>query len=88
MLRDQHCSWPGRCDRPAAASDVHHITHKSDGGETSIHNLGLFCEFHHEICIHRWGWTITLHPDGTMEAGSPDGKQILRSHAPPDQRAA
>jgi len=88
MLRDQHCSWPGGCDRPAAASDVHHITHKSDGGETSLLNLGLFCEFHHEICIHRWGWTITLHPDGTMEARSPDGKQILRSHAPPNQRAA
>jgi hypothetical protein len=88
MLRDQHCSWPGGCDRPASASDVHHITHKSDGGETSIHNLGLFCEFHHETCIHRWGWTITLHPDGTMEARSPDGKQVLRSHAPPAQRAA
>jgi Domain of unknown function (DUF222) len=88
MLRDHHCSWPGGCDRPAAASDVHHITHKSDGGETSIYNLGLFCEFHHETCIHRWGWTITLHPDGTMEARSPDGKQVLRSHAPPAQSAA
>jgi hypothetical protein len=21
------CEWPGGCDRPAAASDVHHITH-------------------------------------------------------------
>jgi uncharacterized protein DUF222 len=88
MLRDQHCAWPGGCDRPAAASDVHHIRHKSDGGETSVHNCGLFCEFHHETCIHRWGWTITLHPDGTMEARSPDGRQVLRSHAPPNQRAA
>jgi hypothetical protein len=88
MLRDQHCAWPGGCDRPAAASDVHHIRHKSDGGETSVHNCGLFCEFHHETCIHRWGWTIALHPDGTMEARSPDGRQVLRSHAPPNQRAA
>jgi hypothetical protein len=87
MLRDEHCAWPGGCDRPASASDVHHIRHKSDGGETSPHNLGLFCEFHHETCVHRWGWQVTLHPDGSMEARSPDGRQVLRSHAPP-RRAA
>jgi hypothetical protein len=83
ILRDRHCAWPGGCDRPASASDVHHIRHKKDGGKTSLHNLGLFCEFHHETCIHRWGWQVTLHPDGTMEARSPDGRQVLRSHAPP-----
>jgi HNH endonuclease len=83
ILRDQHCAWPGGCDRPASASDVHHIRHKSDGGETSVQNCGLFCEFHHETCIHRWGWQVTLHPDGTMEARSPDGRRVLRSHAPP-----
>jgi len=83
ILRDRHCAWPGGCDRPASACDVHHLVHKRDGGETSLHNLGLFCEFHHETCIHRWGWEITLHPDGTMQARSPDGKQVLRSHAPP-----
>jgi hypothetical protein len=84
-LRDKHCAWPGGCDRPPSASDVHHIRHKSHGGETSIQNCALFCEFHHEICIHRWGWKITLHPDGTIEAHSPDGHKVLRSHAPPDR---
>ena len=88
MLRDRHCAWPGGCDRPASASDVHHIRHKSDGGETSVRNCGLFCEFHHETCIHRWGWQVTLHPDGTMEARSPDGRQVLRNYAPPNPRAA
>jgi hypothetical protein len=83
MLRDRHCAWPGGCDRPAAACDVHHIRHKSDGGETSVQNCGVFCEFHHETCIHRWGWKIILHPDGTMEARGPDGRQILRKHDPP-----
>jgi uncharacterized protein DUF222 len=87
ILRDKHCAWPGGCDRPASASDVHHIVHKKDGGLTSLHNLGLFCEYHHEVCIHRWGWAVILHPDGTMEARSPDGRQVLRSHAPP-RRAA
>jgi len=37
VLRDQHCAWPG-CDQSAAASDVHHIRHKSRGGETSVDN--------------------------------------------------
>ena len=75
-------------DAEVAASDVHHIRHKKDGGETSLRNLGLFCPFHHETCIHRWRWQVTLHPDGSMEARSPDGRQVLRNHAPPNPRAA
>jgi Domain of unknown function (DUF222) len=88
MLRDRHCAWPGGCDRPATACDVHHIRHKSNGGETSVRNCAMYCEYHHETCIHRWGWQVTLHPDGTTEARSPDGRQILRNHAPPNPRAA
>ncbi len=29
------------------------------------------------------GWQLILHLHGTTEARSPDGKQVLRSHAPP-----
>jgi hypothetical protein len=65
---------------------VHHITHKKDGGKTSITNCLLLCQFHHDVCIHRWGWQIILHPDGTTEARGPRG-QILRSHDPPTDRA-
>src|SRR5215469_2477233 len=83
-LRDRHCAWPGPggCDRPPAACDVHHLHHKKDGGQTSVTSCGLFCGFHHDICIHRWGWQVILHPDGTFEATSPDGKQTLRKHRP------
>jgi Domain of unknown function (DUF222) len=84
MLRDQHCIWPGGCDVPASACDVHHLDHKKDGGPTSVSGCGCFCEFHHEIAIHRWGWKVILHPDGTCEATSPDGKQTLTKHPPPD----
>ena len=28
------------------------------------------------------GWTLTVHPDGTSQVTSPDGK-IIRSHSPP-----
>jgi uncharacterized protein DUF222 len=87
-MRDRHCAWPGGCDRPASASDVHHIVHKKDGGETSVASCALYCQFHHDVCIHRWGWQITLHPDGTSEARSPDGLQVLRSHGPPTTSAA
>ena len=86
QFRDRHCAWP-RCDRPVAHCDIHHLRHKSDGGETSVANCVLLCQFHHDICIHRRGWQLTLHPDGTTEARSPDGRQILRSHAPPDPAA-
>jgi hypothetical protein len=87
LLRDRKCAWP-KCGRPAVYCDVHHLRHKEDGGETSLDNLILACQYHHDVCIHRRGWQLILHPDGTTEARSPDGKQILHSHAPPTQNAA
>jgi hypothetical protein len=87
LLRDRKCAWP-RCGRPAVYCDVHHLRHKQDGGETSVENCALVCQFHHDVCIHRRGWQLLLHPDGTTEARSPDGKQILYSHAPPAEHAA
>ena len=87
LLRDRACAWPS-CGRPAVHCDVHHLRHKQDGGETSVDNCVLVCQFHHDVCIHRRGWQLTLHPDGTTEARSPDGRQVLRSHAPPSPHAA
>ncbi len=80
--RDQHCRFPG-CDLPAAGCDVHHITHRKDGGRHALGNLALLCRFHHHIAIHRWNWQLTLNPDGTTTAVSPDGQRVLHSHAPP-----
>jgi hypothetical protein len=87
LLRDRKCAWP-RCGRPAVYCDVHHLRHKADGGETSVGNCILACQYHHDVCIHRKGWQLILHPDGTTEARSPDGRQILYSHAPPTGQAA
>ncbi|HTA10482.1 MAG TPA: DUF222 domain-containing protein [Streptosporangiaceae bacterium] len=84
--RDKHCRFPG-CDLPAAGCDVHHLVHRKDGGRHALANLGLFCRFHHLIAIHRWGWHVTLHPDGTTTATSPDGTKTLHSHPPPDMAA-
>jgi len=85
LLRDRRCAWP-RCGRPAAWCDVHHLRHKKNGGTTSVKDCVLLCQFHHDVCIHRRGWQLILHPDGTTEARGPHG-QILRSHAPPTARA-
>jgi hypothetical protein len=76
-----HCEWPG-CQRAAAWSDVHHLRHKRDGGETSVSNCALLCQFHHDVGIHRWGWRLVLHPDATSTAYGPRG-QVLHSHGPP-----
>jgi uncharacterized protein DUF222 len=83
ILRDQHCRWAGGCDQPAAACEVHHVTHLADGGTTSVDGCALYCFFHHHVAIHQWGWTVTLHPDGTTTARSPDGTKTLHSHSPP-----
>src|SRR5580693_918228 len=83
ILRDQHCRWAGGCDQPAAACEVHHLTHQADGGRTSVWDCALFCWFHHHVVIHQWGWIVTLNSDGTTTARSPDGTKIFRSHGPP-----
>ena len=85
QLRDRGCAWP-RCGRPAAWCDVHHLQHKADGGKTSVSDCVLLCQFHHDVCIHRRGWRLVLHPDGTTTAYGPDG-QVLHSHSPPTLRA-
>ncbi len=85
LLRDRGCAWP-RCGRPAAWCDVHHLQHKKDGGKTAVSECVLLCQFHHDICIHRRGWRLILHPDGTTTAHGPEG-QVLHSHSPPTARA-
>ena len=71
-LRDQHCQWAGRCDQPAEACQVHHTKHKANGGPTSVKDCVLLCWFHHQVVIHRWGWTLVLNPDGTTTAWNKD----------------
>ncbi len=85
IQRDQHCQFPG-CAQPPSVCQAHHLIPRSKGGPTALRNLRLLCRFHHLIVIHRWGWTLTCHPDGTTTATSPDGR-TLHSHGPPTRRA-
>jgi len=81
--RDQHCRFPNGCDQPAAGCEVHHLTHKADGGKTSVKDCMLFCTHHHQVEIHRNGWTVILNPDGSTTAWNKDRTKILHSHGPP-----
>jgi hypothetical protein len=83
LLRDRKCRWAGGCDQPASACEVHHTKHKKHGGKTSTRDCVLLCTFHHQIVIHRWGWTLVLNPDGTTSAWNKDKTKVLHSHGPP-----
>jgi Domain of unknown function (DUF222)/HNH endonuclease len=66
-----------------AACEVHHVKHIAHGGPTSLTDCALLCSYHHQIVIHRWGWTLVLNPDGTTTAWNPDRTKVLHSHSPP-----
>jgi Domain of unknown function (DUF222) len=82
-LRDRHCQWAGGCSQPAAACQVHHTRHKASGGKTSLKDCVLLCAYHHQVMIHRKGWTLVVNPDGTTTAWNQDKTKVLHSHGPP-----
>jgi hypothetical protein len=78
-----HCEWAGGCSQPAAGCQVHHVTHKANGGKTSLTGCALLCFFHHQVMIHQRGWTLIVNPDGTTTAWNKDKTKVLHSHGPP-----
>jgi hypothetical protein len=86
MTRHRHCAFPG-CKQSASVCQLHHLVPRRQGGPTTLRNLVPLCSFHHLIAIHTWGWQLTLNPDGTTTATSPDGTRKLHSHSPPTRAA-
>ena len=70
LLRDRHCQWARGCTQPAGACQVHHTTHKANGGKTSVKDCVALCQFHHQVVIHQWGWTLVVNPDGPPPRGT------------------
>jgi hypothetical protein len=84
-VRHPCCAFPG-CDQPASVCDIHHLIPRAQGGPTALHNLVPACRFHHLVAIHRWGWQLTLNPDGTTTATDPSGYRTYHSHQPPSHQ--
>jgi hypothetical protein len=85
--RDQGCTWPGGCDRPAWDCEPHHVVHRVQHGATAVCNLSLLCWVHHHVVIHRWGWDFKINGDGSTQATSPDGRVYRSDTRPPPARA-
>jgi hypothetical protein len=72
-LRDGGCVFTG-CDAPTHWSDVHHLVHWIDGGDTSLDNSALLCERHHTKVHH--GFRVERQPTGRWRTWRPDGSEI------------
>jgi Domain of unknown function (DUF222)/HNH endonuclease len=91
VLRDKGCVFPG-CDRPAGATDAHHIVPWARRGPTQIDNLILLCPSHHRL-LHTSTWTAALINDRAVftPPAYVDPEQRPRSNAlrgPPYDAAA
>ncbi|MFW5463801.1 DUF222 domain-containing protein [Knoellia sp. CPCC 206453] len=71
-LRDGSCRFAG-CTVPAHQCDLDHVR-PWPTGPTSPINLMCLCRRHHRI-KQRDGWTVKLHPDGTVTWTDPTGLQ-------------
>ena len=80
--RDRQCVARG-CTRPPAFCDVHHLTHREDGGTTSVENLALLCRRHH-VLWHRGAVALhDLHVPWLGAADEPDTQGDPWDHNPP-----
>jgi len=71
--RDGGCRFPGcTCNRFV---DAHHITHWTDGGETSLNNLVLLCRRHHRL-VHEEGFGVDSQADGQIYFTDPQGHHL------------
>ncbi len=73
--RDEHCRFPG-CRAAAYRCDIDHTIDHAHGGPTHLCNLAHLCKRHHTL-KHHTAWTVTQHPDGTLEWTSPTGRRYL-----------
>ncbi len=81
ITRDRGCRFP-HCDAPTAWVHAHHLQHWENGGATDLANLVGLCATHHGV-IHRHGWGLTRHDDGTLVFRRPGGHTLT---SPPPSR--
>jgi hypothetical protein len=82
-VRDRTCRHPG-CRRPAARTDIDHVTAHGRGGVTDCANLCCLCRRHHRLKTHAVGWRFTMRDDGVLTVTTPSG--VTRTTRPPGLR--
>jgi Domain of unknown function (DUF222)/HNH endonuclease len=75
--RDKGCRFPG-CTH-TEFTDVHHVVHWVDGGETELDNLVELCDQHHRS-VHEMQWRISGDANVELVFRSPTGRV---SHSTP-----
>ena len=70
--RDRGCRFPGCGCR---FTEVHHVKHWADGGETSLGNTILLCRRHHRA-VHEGQVQLSVATDGTVVFFTPTGKML------------
>jgi hypothetical protein len=70
--RDRGCRFPGCGVR---FTDIHHVRHWADGGETKLSNCLSLCRFHHRL-LHEHGYTVKLSQHGRATFHTPRGMPL------------
>jgi hypothetical protein len=77
--RDRGCRFPG-CSH-TEFTDVHHVRHWIDGGNTDLDNLVELCDQHHRT-VHEMGWRVSGDANGALRFESPMGKPLVSMPSP------
>jgi hypothetical protein len=80
--RDKGCRFPG-CVY-TEFTNVHHIRHWVNGGETNLDNLVTLCDRHHKA-VHELGWSLVGDPNEVLSFSSPHGR-VMNSVPSPTWR--
>jgi Domain of unknown function (DUF222)/HNH endonuclease len=77
--RDKGCRFPG-CNY-TEFTNVHHIVHWADGGQTDLNNLVKICDRHHRA-VHELGWTVSGDANRALTFTSPHGRSMQSVPSP------
>jgi len=86
ILRDKHCQWAGRCHQPAMACEGPPREAQEGRWQDQRSRLFLLCWYHHQIVIHRWGWTPGPEPRRNHHrVETRTRRRSCTANSPPDQ---
>ena len=91
--RDMGDRWPGS-NAPIGHTELHHFTHRANGGTHDVDTLGSFTRDVHLNRIHKHGWNVSLDPATAIVTIKRKGRtwrslpRTVGLARPPDNRPA